>query len=74
MVSLMALQLEEKKEIEEEGRNREEYIIGCDAGVSFMSSVNCVNEMQVTVISNTTDGAWSVLKDIDTTLKGERVR
>ncbi len=59
---------------EEEGRNREEYITGCDAGVSFMSSVNRVNEMQVTVISNTTDGAWSVLKDIDTTLKGERVR
>jgi len=59
---------------EKEGRNREEYITGCDAGVSFMSSVNRVNEMQVTVISNTTDGAWSVLKDIDTTLKGERVQ
>jgi CubicO group peptidase (beta-lactamase class C family) len=54
---------------EKEGRNREEYITGCDAGVSFMSSVNRVNEMQVTVISNTTDGAWSVLKDIDTTLR-----
>ena len=59
---------------EKEGRNREEYITGCDAGVSFMSSVNRVNEMQVTVISNTTNGAWSVLKDIDTTLKGERVQ
>lgn len=59
---------------EKEGRNREEYITGCDAGVSFMSSVNRVNGMQVTVISNTTDGAWSVLKDIDTTLKREKVR
>jgi CubicO group peptidase (beta-lactamase class C family) len=59
---------------EEEGLSREEYIIGCDAGVSFMSRVNCVNEMQVTVISNTTDGAWPMLKDIDTLLNGESVR
>ena len=59
---------------EKEERNREEYITGCDAGVSFMSGVNRVNEMQVTVISNTTDGAWSMLRDIDTTLKGESVR
>lgn len=59
---------------EEEGSNREEYITGCDAGVSFMSSVNRVNEMQVTVISNTTDRAWSMLKDIDTILKGEGIR
>ena len=59
---------------EEEGRHRKEYITGCDAGVSFMSSVDCVNEMQVTVISNTTDGAWSILKDIDIILKGESIR
>ena len=59
---------------EEEGRNREEYIIGGDAGVSFMSRVNRVNEIQVTVISNTTDGAWSVLKDIDTILKAESIQ
>jgi CubicO group peptidase (beta-lactamase class C family) len=59
---------------EEEGRNREVYLTGCDAGVSFMSSVDCVNEMQVTVISNSTDGAWSVLRDIDTTLKKARLR
>jgi CubicO group peptidase (beta-lactamase class C family) len=59
---------------EEEGRNREEYIIGGDPGVSFMSSVNCVNDMQVTVISNTTKGAWPMLKDIDTILKGESIR
>ncbi len=59
---------------EEEGHTREEYIAGCDAGVSFMSSVSRVNEMQVTVISNTTSGAWSMVKDIDTALKGESVR
>ena len=59
---------------EKEGRNRKEYITGRDAGVSFMSSVNRVNEMQITVISNTTDGAWSMLKDIDTLLKGESIR
>jgi len=59
---------------EDEGRNREEYITGCDAGVSFKSSVNRVKELQVTVISNTTHGAWPVLRDIDTALKGESVR
>ena len=58
----------------DKGRNREEYITGCDAGVSFKSSVNRVEELQVTVISNTTDGAWPILKDIDTALKGESVR
>jgi CubicO group peptidase (beta-lactamase class C family) len=59
---------------EEAGRTREEYILGGDAGVSFMSRINRVNEMQVTVISNITNGAWAMLKDIDTLLKGERVR
>jgi CubicO group peptidase (beta-lactamase class C family) len=49
-----------------EGRNREEFITGADAGVSFKSSVNRVNGLQITVISNTTDGAWPVLRDIDT--------
>jgi len=51
---------------EDEGRNREEYITGSDAGVSFKSSVNRVKELQVTVISNTTAGAWPILRDIDT--------
>lgn len=59
---------------EDAGRNREEYISGCDAGVSFKSSVNRGNELQVTVISNTTDGAWPVLKDIDRAMKGESLR
>lgn len=59
---------------EDEGRNREEYITGCDAGVSFKSSVNRAKGLQVTVISNTTDGAWPILRDIDTALKAETVR
>jgi CubicO group peptidase (beta-lactamase class C family) len=56
---------------EDESQNREEYITGCDAGVSFNSSVNRDDDVQVTVVSNTTDGAWPVLRDIDTALKGE---
>jgi CubicO group peptidase (beta-lactamase class C family) len=56
---------------EDESQNREEYITGCDAGVSFISSVDRDNDVQVTVVSNTTDGAWPVLRDIDTALKGE---
>lgn len=59
---------------EEAGCNREEYILGSDAGVSFMSRINRVSEMQVTVISNTTNGAWSILKNIDTFLKGASVQ
>jgi CubicO group peptidase (beta-lactamase class C family) len=50
---------------EDEGRNREEYITGCDAGVSFKSIVNRDKGLQVTVLSNTTDGAWPVLRDIE---------
>jgi CubicO group peptidase (beta-lactamase class C family) len=59
---------------EDEGQNREIYITGCDAGVSFKSIVNHANELQVTVISNTTDGAWPVLEDIAAALKRESVR
>jgi CubicO group peptidase (beta-lactamase class C family) len=47
------------------------YITGCDAGVSFWSSVRRDVDLQVTVISNTTDGAWPVLRDIKSTLKGK---
>ncbi|MBN1504339.1 MAG: hypothetical protein JW952_04675 [Candidatus Eisenbacteria bacterium] len=46
------------------GRKEEVYITGCDAGVSFRSSVILEDGLQVTVMSNTTDGAWPVLKDI----------
>jgi len=46
------------------------YIMGGDAGVSFKSSVYRANDLQVTVISNTTDGAWPVLRAIDAALQG----
>ena len=59
---------------EDAGRNREAYITGCDAGVSFKSSVNRDKELQVIVISNTTGGAWPVVTEIDSVLKGENVR
>ncbi len=52
------------------GGQREVYLTGCDAGASFKSSVNRDAELQVTVISNTTHGAWPVLRDIDTVLQG----
>jgi CubicO group peptidase (beta-lactamase class C family) len=48
----------------EDGQNYEEYIIGCDAGVSFKSGVIRSKDLQITVISNTTDGAWPILKDV----------
>jgi CubicO group peptidase (beta-lactamase class C family) len=57
-----------------EGQTRDVYILGGDAGVSFKSWVDRDNELQVTVISNTTDGAWPVLREIDRALQGERVR
>ena len=58
---------------EDEGRTRETYITGCDAGVSFKSSVYRERDLLVTVISNTTNGAWPVLRDIDTALSDEGV-
>ena len=48
---------------------RDVYIRGGDAGVSFESSVNPANGLQVTVISNTTDGTWSVLGTIYTAVQ-----
>ena len=42
----------------------EVYIVGGDAGVSFRSSVQRASGLQVTVLSNTSNGAWSVLRDI----------
>ena len=41
------------------------YVVGSDAGVSFKSSVNRDDDRQVTVISNTTNSAWAVLRDIE---------
>jgi CubicO group peptidase (beta-lactamase class C family) len=40
------------------------YILGGDAGVSFRSSIKRASGLQITVISNTSNGAWPVLRDI----------
>ena len=44
--------------------DREEFIQGTDAGVSCYSSTNRATQVQVTVLSNTTDGAWSIFDDV----------
>lgn len=44
------------------GGGHEHWIEGCDAGVSFQSSVDRANGRRVTVFSNTTDGAWPLLR------------
>jgi CubicO group peptidase (beta-lactamase class C family) len=56
--------------LEKEVSDREEFIQGGDAGVSFHSSMNRTKQLEITVMSNTSNGAWSVLKDIKATLKG----
>jgi CubicO group peptidase (beta-lactamase class C family) len=42
-----------------------EFIVGCDAGVSFQSAINRMNEITYTVISNTGDGAWPIIEAIE---------
>lgn len=44
------------------------YIVGCDAGVSFKSCYHEPHNVQYTVVSNTTDGAWSMIDLIDKAL------
>jgi CubicO group peptidase (beta-lactamase class C family) len=53
----------------EEAGQPEVHIIGGDAGVSFLSSVKRSSDLQFTVISNTSNGAWPVLRVIENTLK-----
>lgn len=43
---------------------QEEYIVGCDAGVSFKSAVIRKADIIYTVISNTGDGAWPIIREI----------
>ena len=50
---------------EDAGRQRKVYIMGRDAGVSFKSSLYQNANLQVTVISNTTHGAWHLLRVIE---------
>lgn len=52
------------------GPGREEFITGSDAGVSFKSIVQRAHDLQITVIANTSHGAWPVLADIDAALQG----
>ncbi|GMQ60544.1 serine hydrolase [Vallitalea sediminicola] len=49
---------------EEKGKPVEEYIVGCDAGISFKSAIVREKDITYTVISNTGDGAWSIIKEI----------
>ena len=48
----------------EEEKPIEEYIIGCDAGVSFKSAIIRKEEIVYTVISNTGDGACPIIEEI----------
>ncbi len=50
---------------------RETYITGCDAGVSMRSGVIRATDMLVTVLSNTTEGAWPVLIAMHEAVTGE---
>ena len=50
--------------------SRTYFLVGGDAGVSFKSLVDRAAELEVTVISNSSHGAWPVLKDIDGALRG----
>jgi CubicO group peptidase (beta-lactamase class C family) len=43
---------------------KEEYIEGCDAGVSFKSVIIREKDIVYTVISNTDDGAWPIIDEI----------
>lgn len=54
---------------EDAHRSRDVYILGGDAGVSFKSRVNRGSDLLITVISNTTAGAWPVLRRVDTALQ-----
>jgi CubicO group peptidase (beta-lactamase class C family) len=57
--------------IARDGQSSEVSFSGADAGVSFDSIVYRDSGLLVTVISNTSNGAWPILKNISTILKGE---
>ncbi len=54
--------------------NRQEYIMGSDAGVSFRSAVDRSKALEVTVLSNTSQGAWPVWREIGMVLDRDGVR
>lgn len=47
---------------------REAYILGGDAGVSFKSGFILDDDLQYTVISNTSHGAWPIVRELDAVL------
>ena len=47
-----------------EGLDTEEYIEGADAGVSFYSGVFRTKNLLITVMSNTSNGAWPIIRVI----------
>ena len=47
------------------------YIMGADAGVSFKSAVDCQRQLDYTVLSNTSKGAWPIARAIDDILEKE---
>jgi CubicO group peptidase (beta-lactamase class C family) len=49
--------------------NREVYLLCGDAGVSFKSSINRAQDLQCTMISNTTGGVWDIRKAIEAELR-----
>ena len=51
----------------------EEYIVGEDAGVSFYSGVTRAKKLLVTVVSNTTEGAWPILRAIREILDSQAI-
>ncbi|MCU0520862.1 MAG: beta-lactamase family protein [Anaerolineae bacterium] len=46
------------------------FLTGCDAGVSFRSEYHPAENVEITVISNTTNGAWPIVDRIDALLGG----
>jgi CubicO group peptidase (beta-lactamase class C family) len=57
--------------IARDGQSSEVSFSGADAGVSFDSIVYRDSGLLVTVISNTSNGAWPILKNISAVLRGK---
>lgn len=55
---------------QEPGNTPVEFIQGCDAGVSFNSTFNRTRELLITQISNTTEGVWKIMENINAFLYG----
>lgn len=53
---------------QEENKEPIYFMVGCDAGVSFLSKYY-PNQMIGTVISNTTDGVWPIYDKLDEILE-----